>query len=513
MESKLHWLPIVVLASIIVLSSELLLVPAGTPWFSAYMQLDSIAHFALYFVLGFFVARFLATGLRIRGLGVLILAGSLCASFGVLDEFHQMFLQGRGAEFRDVLWDLVGGSCGSLFYLVPAGLAKWIGEFLCSREVSLATVLGRAAVTLTLLVGVCVPTVVYADTIADFFTSLVHEGTRYATGIIETYLEKSQSAPQTRQHLTELLRYVETKKVEIAKAVPAQAETQPETVTSKPKQEVKLSASVAPEVVEKLKQEISLRLRAEIVDELRSEVARELKAVEHNSDKPGSVRAMLAAAITSVAHRNSMGGTDWGTTTPAGQNGRVRSPADKVSRTPKASPGVINKRRTSVKPHLLGVGSREPEPCDLVAVIVHPSTTLSELTTDQVRKIFSGEYDNWMQVGGSDLPIKVVSVRKASGDLERSLIAHLGAPLTPKATRVPFLSFMVPIVSETEGAVGFLPVKNTEQLDFVAGHDAFKRIAIKRDDSAPAVTPNRMALNTGYYPIMKDSGVAALARR
>jgi hypothetical protein len=152
----------------------------------------------------------------------------------------------------------------------------------------------------------------------------------------------------------------------------------------------------------------------------------------------------------------------------------------------------------------LGTGSNTPDPCDLVAIITNNSNSVNELTLSQARKIFSGEYTNWSQVGGPDLPVKVVTVRKRSGDLEQRLTDHLQAPLSPRALRLPLVSLIIPVVARTEGAIGFVPVLNTEQLDFVAGHTAFKRVAVKSDGQSPAFEPDRMALSTSTYPIMKE---------
>lgn len=45
---------------------------------------------------------------------------------------------------------------------------------------------------------------------------------------------------------------------------------------------------------------------------------------------------------------------------------------------------------------------------DNVVVITHPSNPVKELTTEQLRGIFSGEIRNWSEVGGNDHPINVV---------------------------------------------------------------------------------------------------------
>jgi hypothetical protein len=139
---------------------------------------------------------------------------------------------------------------------------------------------------------------------------------------------------------------------------------------------------------------------------------------------------------------------------------------------------------------------------DLIAVITHPSNPVDSLTLDQVRKIFSGEYLNWSQVGGTDLPVQLVTSRDTPAALESLLDAHLA----PSAARVPLLSYLFVGVAETEGAVGFLPATNIEQLEFIRGHGAIKKIAIRKDNQSPAFTPNPGAVLDGSYPLLaRDS--------
>ncbi|RLG03888.1 MAG: phosphate ABC transporter substrate-binding protein [Thaumarchaeota archaeon] len=52
---------------------------------------------------------------------------------------------------------------------------------------------------------------------------------------------------------------------------------------------------------------------------------------------------------------------------------------------------------------------------DSIAIIVHPSNPVNELTLEQVAKIFAGEIRNWREVGGPDKPIHVITREKGSG--------------------------------------------------------------------------------------------------
>jgi phosphate transport system substrate-binding protein len=55
---------------------------------------------------------------------------------------------------------------------------------------------------------------------------------------------------------------------------------------------------------------------------------------------------------------------------------------------------------------------------DAIAIIVHPTNPVKDLSLLQVSKIFSGEIKNWKEVGGYSHPIVLVLVRR---DRDRSL--------------------------------------------------------------------------------------------
>lgn len=48
---------------------------------------------------------------------------------------------------------------------------------------------------------------------------------------------------------------------------------------------------------------------------------------------------------------------------------------------------------------------------DGIALVVNKNNPVSNLTKEQVSKIYHGEITNWKQVGGPDLTMAVVSVR------------------------------------------------------------------------------------------------------
>lgn len=82
----------------------------STPSLPTGLGLDKVAHFGMYGVLGFLLARgWSAVGWR-RGAWLLPLL--IAVLLGVADELRQRSLPGRSAEVADWLADLAGASTG-----------------------------------------------------------------------------------------------------------------------------------------------------------------------------------------------------------------------------------------------------------------------------------------------------------------------------------------------------------------------------------------------------------------
>jgi VanZ family protein len=75
---------------------------------SAPPGLDKVIHFSLYGVLGALAARAMASGSARRSL---VAAGAI-AAFAALDEWHQRWIPGRGADRSDWFADVAGAATG-----------------------------------------------------------------------------------------------------------------------------------------------------------------------------------------------------------------------------------------------------------------------------------------------------------------------------------------------------------------------------------------------------------------
>lgn len=99
---------------------------------------------------------------------------------------------------------------------------------------------------------------------------------------------------------------------------------------------------------------------------------------------------------------------------------------------------------------------------DGIAVIVHPDNDVEDLTTDQLKKIYTGEITNWSEVGGADEAIVVVG-REAGSGTRGAFEEILGVEDACKyAQELNETGAVVAKVGETEGAIGYVSLDNVK---------------------------------------------------
>lgn len=141
-----------------------------------------------------------------------------------------------------------------------------------------------------------------------------------------------------------------------------------------------------------------------------------------------------------------------------------------------------------------------------LAIILGPENTFnnSDLTFDQFASIFRGEITNWSEVGGPDLPIRVVD-RPDYSDTRRALSTYTvfeGQPFATGSTAAPVDADETDAVIESLGTDGigyavYSQVEGRDDVRIIAMHQTFPddprypysqyRAYVANEDASPAV--------------------------
>jgi phosphate transport system substrate-binding protein len=132
---------------------------------------------------------------------------------------------------------------------------------------------------------------------------------------------------------------------------------------------------------------------------------------------------------------------------------------------------------------------------DGLSVYVNGENPVKELTIDQLGGIFTGKIKNWKEVGGSDGPITIYSRENSSGTYEFFKGEILkGQDFAASAQTMPGTAAILQAVSKDKGGIGYGG----------AGYGAgAKHLAIKKDDSSPAIEPTEENVENQTYPIWR----------
>ena len=82
-----------------------------------------LAHMTEYFLLAVSVS-FPLYVYRVRGIWLLLLAGTICVGFACLDEYHQSFVAGRSPSKRDVMIDSIGIAIGVILVQIVCFIGR-----------------------------------------------------------------------------------------------------------------------------------------------------------------------------------------------------------------------------------------------------------------------------------------------------------------------------------------------------------------------------------------------------
>jgi len=139
---------------------------------------------------------------------------------------------------------------------------------------------------------------------------------------------------------------------------------------------------------------------------------------------------------------------------------------------------------------------------DGLAVIVHPANPVAQLTMDQLAAIFSGSVRNWKEVGGSDLPIVVLSREVNSGThvyfkehVLRRGSKESQAEFAANALMLSSSQAIADEVAQNPSAIGYFG------MGYISSKE--KALAIARDADSPYVRPTIENVVAKAYPISR----------
>jgi phosphate transport system substrate-binding protein len=126
---------------------------------------------------------------------------------------------------------------------------------------------------------------------------------------------------------------------------------------------------------------------------------------------------------------------------------------------------------------------------DGIAVVVHPSNPVADLSAEQIRRILSGTLRNWKEVGGNDRPITVVSREAGSGTRMSFEQIIRGVVLTQDA-----------IVQDSNGTVRETVANDPQAIGYLSHGLLNERIKAVRVDGVESTTEEIVA---GRYALVR----------
>jgi phosphate transport system substrate-binding protein len=140
---------------------------------------------------------------------------------------------------------------------------------------------------------------------------------------------------------------------------------------------------------------------------------------------------------------------------------------------------------------------------DAIAVVVHPSNPVDELSIPLLSDVFSGKITNWRQVGGEDRPIVLLS-RESNSGTHVFFLEHVVRQgqednhtlFSPDTLLMPSSEGISEEVRQNPNAIGY------DGLGYVTPDQ--KVVGVARTGDGPYVMPTVEAVKTGSYPIARS---------
>ena len=136
-----------------------------------------------------------------------------------------------------------------------------------------------------------------------------------------------------------------------------------------------------------------------------------------------------------------------------------------------------------------------PVAVDGLAVYVHATNPVTELTLAQIKGIYTGATKNWKDVGGNDERIILYSRENSSGTyvyFKEHVLEN--ADYYPTAQTLPGTAAVINAVAKDRRGIGY---------GGIAYGEGVKHLRVKKDANSPAVEPSMENVLANKYPISR----------
>ena len=151
--------------------------------------------------------------------------------------------------------------------------------------------------------------------------------------------------------------------------------------------------------------------------------------------------------------------------------------------------------KAKVRERYATTGVEIPVAKDGLAVYVHASNPMTEISMQQLKDIFTGKVTNWKEIGGSDTRIIVYSRENSSGTYVffKDVVLE-GRDFSPRAQTMPGTASVVNAVSKEVQSIGY---------GGAAYAKGIKILKVKKDSGSAGVAPDLQTVQSGEYPLAR----------
>jgi len=135
---------------------------------------------------------------------------------------------------------------------------------------------------------------------------------------------------------------------------------------------------------------------------------------------------------------------------------------------------------------------------DGLVIATHSSVDIPGLSTEQVRGIYRGDYSNWTELGGPDLPITILDRNEdeSAKIVLRQFVLGKDLKITPKAVNLYYEPDMIDGLQSTVGAIGY----------FSLGYGLSQDVPVHYL-SLDGVDPTVENIKNGSYKVVRPLGI------